>query len=67
MERFNLTLEWEWAYAQAYDSNDSRTEELERWLHTYNYHRPPMAHRETAHRCSEQRPGEAHLGDPTAG
>jgi hypothetical protein len=44
VERFNLTLKWEWAYAQAYDSNDSRTAELERWLHTYNYHRPHMAH-----------------------
>jgi len=44
VERFNLTLKWEWAYAQAYDSNDSRTQELERWLHAYNYHRPHMAH-----------------------
>jgi transposase InsO family protein len=44
VERFNLTLKWEWAYAQAYDSNDSRTAELARWLHDYNYHRPHMAH-----------------------
>jgi transposase InsO family protein len=44
VERFNLTLKWEWAYARPYDSNDSRTKELERWLHTYNYHRPHMAH-----------------------
>ena len=44
VERFNLTLKWEWAYARPYDSNDSRTAELERWLHTYNYHRPHMAH-----------------------
>ena len=44
VERFNLTLKWEWAYARPYDSNDSRTQELERWLHTYNYHRPHMAH-----------------------
>ena len=44
VERFNLTLKWEWAYASAYETNDSRTEELERWLHHYNYHRPHMAH-----------------------
>jgi transposase InsO family protein len=44
VERFNLTLKWEWAYARAYESNESRTQELERWLHDYNYHRPHMAH-----------------------
>jgi len=44
VERFNLTLKWEWAYARAYDSNESRTRQLESWLHTYNYHRPHMAH-----------------------
>jgi len=44
VERFNLTLKWEWAYARAYESNASRTQELERWLHHYNYHRPHMAH-----------------------
>jgi len=44
VERFNLTLKWEWAYAQAYDTNASRTQELSRWLHHYNYHRPHMAH-----------------------
>jgi transposase InsO family protein len=44
VERFNLTLKWEWAYARPYDSNASRTEELGRWLHDYNYHRPHMAH-----------------------
>jgi transposase InsO family protein len=44
VERFNLTLKWEWAYARPYRSNTSRTEALERWLHHYNYHRPHMAH-----------------------
>jgi len=44
VERFNLTLKWEWAYARPYESNASRTEALERWLHAYNYHRPHMAH-----------------------
>ena len=44
VERFNLTLKWEWAYARSYETNASRTEELDRWLHHYNYHRPHMAH-----------------------
>jgi transposase InsO family protein len=44
VERFNLTLKWEWAYARPYETNASRTDELERWLHNYNYHRPHMAH-----------------------
>jgi transposase InsO family protein len=44
VERFNLTLKREWAYARTYDSNASRAEQLETWLHDYNYHRPHMAH-----------------------
>jgi len=44
VERFNLTRKWEWAYAKPYETNASRTEALERWLHDYNYHRPHMAH-----------------------
>ena len=44
VERSNLTLKWEWAYARPYGSNESRSQELERWLHSYNYHRPHMAH-----------------------
>jgi transposase InsO family protein len=44
VERFNLTLKWEWAYAQPYETNASRTDALKRWLHAYNYHRPHMAH-----------------------
>jgi transposase InsO family protein len=43
VERFNLTLKWEWAYARPYGSNASRTKELASWLHDYNYHRPHMA------------------------
>ncbi len=35
--------------ARPYESNDSRAQELERWLHAYNYHRPtwhtPGGHR----------------------
>jgi transposase InsO family protein len=44
VERFNLTLKWEWAYARLYETNVSRTKALERWLHHYNYHRPHTAH-----------------------
>ena len=44
VERFNQTMKWEWAYARAYETNASRTEEFERWLHHYNHHRPHMAH-----------------------
>lgn len=43
VERFNLSLKWEWAYARPYETNASRAEELAAWLHRYNYHRPHMA------------------------
>jgi len=63
VERFNLTLKWEWAYARPYGSNESRTEALQRWLHAYNYHPPPHGScRETGDRGREQRPEEAQLG-----
>ena len=39
-ERFIQTALREWAYAQAYTHSDGRTEELPRWLHRYNWHRP---------------------------
>jgi transposase InsO family protein len=44
VERFNLTLKHEWAYAAAYDSNQARLDFLESWLHHYNHHRAHMAH-----------------------
>ena len=44
VERFNLTLKHEWAYAAAYTSNHVRLAQLERWVHHYNHHRPHMAH-----------------------
>jgi transposase InsO family protein len=44
VERFNLTLKLEWAYAALYDSNQARLDDLDRWLHWYNHHRPHMAH-----------------------
>jgi transposase InsO family protein len=44
VERFNLTLKHEWAYARAYGSNQARLEELGPFLHRYNHHRPHTAH-----------------------
>jgi len=42
-ERFIQTALSEWAYAQAYPNSDHRAEELPRWLHRYNWHRPHSA------------------------
>jgi transposase InsO family protein len=39
-ERFIQTSLREWAYATAFDTSDQRAEELPRWLHRYNWHRP---------------------------
>ena len=39
VERFNRTLQSEWAYKQIYASNSERAEALQPWLHTYNHHR----------------------------
>ncbi|WP_406308255.1 IS481 family transposase [Streptomyces griseoaurantiacus] len=39
VERLNRTLLDEWAYVRPYSSNAERTEALENFLHTYNYHR----------------------------
>jgi transposase InsO family protein len=39
-ERFIQTALREWAYARPYDHSDRRAEELPRWLHHYNWHRP---------------------------
>lgn len=43
VERLNLTLEREWAYARAYPSNQARLAVLPAWLHNYNHHRPHRA------------------------
>ncbi len=40
VERFNRTLETEWAYAIAYADEDSRAAAYLHWLHHYNHHRP---------------------------
>ena len=39
-ERFIQTCLREWAYARAYPTSDQRADELPRWLHSYNWHRP---------------------------
>lgn len=40
VERFNQTLQAEWAYARKYRTNEDRLAELPRWLYRYNYRRP---------------------------
>jgi transposase InsO family protein len=39
VERFNRTLLDEWAYQRTYSTNTERTQALQDFLHTYNYHR----------------------------
>jgi transposase InsO family protein len=39
-ERFIQTALREWAYAKAYLNSDQRAQELPKWLHRYNWHRP---------------------------
>lgn len=40
VERFNRTLNTEWAYAKEYSSNEDRAATYANWIHTYNHHRP---------------------------
>lgn len=39
VERFNRTLQVEWAYRQVFANNDDRTAALTPWLEHYNHHR----------------------------
>lgn len=39
-ERFIQTSLREWAYARAYNTSAERTDQLPKWLHSYNWHRP---------------------------
>lgn len=39
VERFNRTLQTEWAYRQVFTTNDQRSNALPRWLNDYNYTR----------------------------
>ena len=38
-ERFIQTVLREWTYARSYQNSNERTEQLEPWLHDYNFHR----------------------------
>jgi len=39
-ERFIRTALQEWAYARTYQNSQQRRDQLPRWLHQYNWHRP---------------------------
>jgi transposase InsO family protein len=39
VERFNRTLNDEWARVRVYRRNSDRDQALDRWLHRYNHHR----------------------------
>jgi transposase InsO family protein len=39
VERFNRTLQTEWAYSRPFTSNHHRARALRTWLHHYNHHR----------------------------
>jgi transposase InsO family protein len=39
VERYNRTLQAEWAYARPWRSDGQRTRALTAWLHSYNHHR----------------------------
>lgn len=39
VERFNRTLQTEWAYRQVFTTNQDRSQALPGWLHWYNYQR----------------------------
>jgi transposase InsO family protein len=43
VERFNRTLQEEWAYQRLFTSSARRTAALDKWLHTYNHHRAHTA------------------------
>jgi len=53
-ERFIQTLLREWAYAYRYPSSQHRADELQPWMHHYNFHRP---HSATSHRPPTSRLG----------
>jgi transposase InsO family protein len=42
-ERFIQTALREWAYARSYQNSAEREEQLEYWLHDYNFHRPHVS------------------------
>ena len=42
-ERFIQTTLREWAYARSYQNSTEREEQLDPWLHDYNFHRPHVS------------------------
>jgi Integrase core domain len=62
VERFNLTLKWEWANSISYGPNSERLAALEPWVHRYNRHRPKGPPGRHAHGRSRQHPVELQLG-----
>ena len=40
VERFNRTLNQEWAYTQTYLTDEARASTYQAWIHHYNHHRP---------------------------
>ena len=40
VERFNRTLNQEWAYTQTYLTDEARAATYQSWVHHYNHHRP---------------------------
>lgn len=44
VERYNRTLQTEWAYRRLYTSSQQRADALEEWLHHYNTRRRHSAH-----------------------
>lgn len=43
VERFNHTINTEWAYAAPFLTNQDRLDTLPAWVHAYNHHRPHTA------------------------
>ena len=39
-ERFIQTALREWAYARSYENSTERHQQLDLWMHDYNFHRP---------------------------
>ena len=63
VERFNRTLQTEWAYRQVFTTNDDRSAALPPWLDHYNHH-GATAHSEATHPSADchQPDGRVQLG-----
>jgi hypothetical protein len=45
VERYNRTLQVEWAYRQVFITNQARSAALDPWLKHYNTSTTPLSHR----------------------